>query len=281
MVLDDLYPTLSPLYQGFPLAVVTLFGLILGSFLGMCVYRLPRKQFFHHHRSFCPHCETVIPWYYNIPLLSYLWLRGRCHNCEGRISWHYPAAEAAMALACVGLYLRWPFFAFDERGLVFDGSLAVLFAHLAVFVGAMIICTLTDLQWMMIPNAITYPLILTGPIWAYIHPALSLKSSLLGIALGGGLFYAVGVLYQLIRKRVGLGLGDVKLIAAIGAYLGVEALTPTLLLGSIAALLAIAAMAMAGRFRWDRPIPYGPFLALGAVIHIFIDFRRLIFLTLG
>lgn len=256
--------------------VTAIFGLVAGSFLGMCVYRIPHKQFFAHHRSFCPSCDTVIPWYHNIPLLSYLWLRGRCHACGVRISWHYPAAEAAMAAICVALYLRFPFFYLDHGILAFDGPLALVFFHLAVFCGAMIICTLTDMQWMMIPNAITYPLILSGPIWAYFHPILTLQSSILGIAVGGGLFYLIGVLYQLIRKRVGLGLGDVKLLAAIGAYLGVEALTPTILVSCIGALLGIGCLAVIGRFHWSKPIPYGPFLALGAVFQIFFDLRLLL-----
>lgn len=272
----DLYPILVTRYQGFPLLMVLLFGLAIGSFLGMCVYRLPRKQFFSHHRSFCPQCETVIPWYHNIPLLSYLLLRGRCHACHASISWHYPVAEAAMAAAALALYWRWPFIISDNSLLLYDSQQAIIYAHLAVFCGAMIICTLTDLQWMMIPNAVTYPLIVSGPIWAYFHPALSLQSSLLGIAVGGGLFYALGVLYQLIRKRVGLGLGDVKLLAAIGSYLGAEALTPTILLSSLSALVAIAIMAALGRFHWSRPVPYGPFLALGAVVHIFVDLRGIL-----
>lgn len=273
--MEDLYPILSARYQGFPLLVVGLFGLIVGSFVGMCVYRIPRRVFFARNRSTCPACDTTIAWYDNIPLLSYLLLRGRCRACGAAISWHYPVAEAVTAGLAVALYLKFPFFSYHHGALEFNGPLTLVFGHLFVFCAAMVICTLTDIKWMMIPNAVTYPLIISGPIVAYFHPILTLQSSILGIIIGGGLFYLVGVLYQLVRKRVGLGFGDVKLLAAIGAMLGVEALTPTVLISCLGAFVAIAVLAALGRFRWHKPIPYGPFLALGAVGQLFVDIRLL------
>lgn len=274
--MEDLYPILTARYQGFPLLITCLFGLIVGSFLGASIYRIPHKVFFGRQRSFCPACEQTIAWYDNIPLLSFLWLRGRCRACGTAISWHYPAAEAMTALIAVALYLKFPFFSYHDGDLAFDGLLSLVYAHLFVFSAAMVICTFTDIRWMMIPNAVTYPLIISGPIWAYFHPILTLQSSILGIIIGGGLFYLVGVLYQLVRGRVGLGFGDVKLLAAIGGMLGVEALTPTILISCVGAFVAIAVLALMGRFRWHKPIPYGPFLALGAIGQIFFDIRLLL-----
>jgi leader peptidase (prepilin peptidase)/N-methyltransferase len=237
--------------------LAVLFGLVIGSFLNVVISRLPEQEPFWASRSRCPHCRHILPWEDLIPLLSYLWLRGRCRFCDHPISWRYPAVELATGLLALGLWLR------------FSGS-GLLWVY-GPFTAALVVLTVLDLQYFWLPNLITLPGIGLGLAAALIVPQLNFLSALSGALLGAALFQGVRWVYARVTggERQGMGLGDVKLMAFIGAVLGVEAL-PWVLLSS-AALGSLVGLVVAWRTGQGRltPIPYGPFLVVGALLSLF------------
>jgi leader peptidase (prepilin peptidase) / N-methyltransferase len=241
---------MAPILAGF-------LGLAIGSFLNVVISRLPQEEPFWVGRSRCPHCHKTLAWHDLVPLFSYIRLRGRCRFCGGPISWRYPAVELVSGLLALGLWLRFP------------GS-GLLWVY-APFTAALVVLTVLDLQYFWLPDLITLPGIGLGLGAALILPQLNFWSALLGACLGAAVFQGVRWAYVgLTRgKRQGLGLGDVKLIALIGAVLGVEAL-PWVLFSS-AALGSLVGLVVAWRTGQGRltPIPYGPFLVVGALLFLF------------
>jgi leader peptidase (prepilin peptidase)/N-methyltransferase len=229
-------------------------GAVVGSFLNVCIYRLPRQESLVYPGSHCPSCGSPIRPYDNIPILSYLLLRGRCRVCAGRISPRYPFVEAltaGLALALAGRYGWSP-----ETPIFF------------VLSSALIVITFIDLDHQIIPNSITYPGIPLGVAASFFLPEVSLKDSLLGLALGGGILWLVAVLFKWVRNKEGMGFGDVKLLAMIGAFLGWKAVLLTLVLSSfVGAVVGYAALRLSGKDAGE-PIPFGPFLAMGAVVYM-------------
>ncbi|MEN9834271.1 MAG: hypothetical protein RL011_464, partial [Pseudomonadota bacterium] len=140
----------------------------------------------------------------------------------------------------------------------------------AIFCSVLIVCSVIDLRLMIIPDVISLPMIALTPLVVYVHPDLDWISASLGIVLGGGSLYAIAWLYWIVRREVGMGMGDVKLLAAIGGWLGYQAILPTVLYGSVAgALTGLSMMLVTRRLTMRSAIPFGPFLALGAIIHLF------------
>ncbi len=230
------------------------FGSVIGSFLNVCIHRLPRGESLVFPGSHCPLCGARIRWYDNVPLLSYLILRGRCRDCRGRISPRYPLVEAISAALCLWLVIR-------------HGASVTTAVYYAL-VCALVVVAFIDLDHQIIPDLITYPGIPLGVAASFVLPDLTLKDSLLGVLVGGGILLAVAVLFQWIRKKEGMGMGDVKLLAMIGAFLGWKAVVLTLLLSSfVGAVVGYAALRLSGR-GVGQPIPYGPFLVLGALTHL-------------
>jgi len=225
------------------------FGSTIGSFLNVCIYRLPRRLSIVRPRSACPHCQRELAWYENLPIVSYLVLRGRCRSCRGAISARYPIVEALTAAMFAGAtWYYGPSLLLVSR-LVFGCALIVLFA--------------IDLEHYILPNVITVPGIVVGFAFSlFTEPGW--VDSLIGIAVGGGALWAIFEAYRLIRHEDGLGFGDVKMLAMIGAFIGwrltLMALTAASFIGSLLGL----ALILSGRGNMKSALPFGTFLAVGA-----------------
>ena len=252
------------------LAFFIILGLILGSFLNVCIYRIPRGIFWQSTRSVCPHCQKVIPFYHNIPVLSYLVLLGKSSCCQKKILLQYPIVELLVAMVFIVLIEKFPFVKISSEGLLlFHGFDFYYFLHAALFLMVMIVCAVIDFNHMIIPDKISLPMILLSPLAAWLHPALSFKSSVLGVLLGGGVIYFVAWGYFLLRRREGIGMGDAKLLAAIGGWLGYEAVFPTLFLGSVSgSIIGVSCLLVTRKFSLKAEIPFGPFLVLGASFYL-------------
>jgi leader peptidase (prepilin peptidase) / N-methyltransferase len=230
---------------------IGLFGAIIGSFLNVCIHRLPRQQSVAWPPSACPHCGHMLAWYENIPVLSYLALRARCRSCRMPISVRYPLIEAfTSAMFVLGLWHYGPGLLLVQR-LILGCMLIVLFA--------------IDLEHQLLPNVITLPAIVIGFIFSfYTEPGW--EASLIGIAIGGGILFAVAEAYFRIRKEEGLGMGDVKMLAMIGAFLGWKLTLVTLMMASFSGTIVGLALIVTGRGSMKFALPFGTFLAFGAAI---------------
>jgi leader peptidase (prepilin peptidase)/N-methyltransferase len=232
-----------------------IFGAIIGSFLNVCIYRLPKGESIIFPGSHCPHCQRSIPFYDNIPLVSYLLLRGKCRYCKSPISLQYPLVEGVTAFSSFLLFSR------------FWISWSYFFYFL--FIASLIVITVIDLYHQIIPDVISLPGIAVGLVASFILPQLTFLNSLIGVLLGGGSLFLVATFYQWLFKREGLGGGDVKLLAMIGAFLGWRAVILTILLGSlIGSIIGIIMMMVKGK-DLKYAIPFGPFLSLGAAVSLF------------
>lgn len=234
---------------------VFVFGALVGSFLNVCIHRIPGGESIAFPASHCPHCKTAIKPYDNIPIVSYLVLRGRCRSCAAGIAIRYPLVEMLGGIAAVG--------ALCAFGLSAEALL--IFAFLA----ALIVITFIDLDHQIIPDAISLPGIFVGFAAALLFGTPSWSDSLIGILLGGGLLWAVAEGYARLTGREGMGGGDIKLLAMIGAFLGWRAIPVTVLVGSLlGSVIGLSLMALRGRDT-RMAIPFGPFLAVGAVVALF------------
>lgn len=231
-------------------------GLLMGSFGNVCIFRLPLKRSVVIPRSHCPKCNAFIAWYDNIPILSFIILKFKCRHCKKRIGLIYPLIESISAILAVASFV------------VFGWNLEALLYF--IFLWGLLIIIVIDIRHMIIPNAITFPGIILGLLGAAtkILP-LPFWQSVAGLALGGGLLWVVGYFYFAISKRMGLGGGDIKLMAVVGAFLGVELTILTLfissLLGSIAGLYLIFFRKKSTKYA----IPFGPYIAIGGAIALF------------
>jgi len=232
-----------------------IFGAMVGSFLNVCIFRLPNEESIIWPGSHCPHCEKPIRFYDNIPLISFLVLKGKCRDCRAPISLQYPFVEGITALSSLFLVIK------------FGPSLSYLVYF--TFVSALIVITVIDLYHQIIPDVISLPGIGVGLLVSLIIPQITFSNSLIGVLLGGGSLFLVATLYQWLFKREGMGGGDVKLLAMIGAFLGWKAVLLTILLSSlIGSVTGILMMVVKGK-DFKYAIPFGPFLSLGAVISLF------------
>jgi leader peptidase (prepilin peptidase)/N-methyltransferase len=237
------------------ITAIGVFGALIGSFLNVCIHRLPRGESLVRPGSRCPGCRAPVRPYDNIPIVSYLLLGGRCRSCRSHISIRYPAVEA---LNAAGYILIWYRFGATPDAVVFGA-----------FYTAQLVVTFIDWDHQIIPNRITYPGIAIGLISAATVLAGSFVDALLGAILGGGLLYGVAVGSEKILKKEGMGLGDVKLLAMIGAFLGWRAVLVTIFVGALAgSIIGLTLMALRVKQRGE-PIPFGPFLALGACAALF------------
>jgi leader peptidase (prepilin peptidase)/N-methyltransferase len=252
--------------------IVFIFGSIVGSFLNVCIYRMPQGKSVVWPGSHCPNCEKKIPWYDNIPFLSYLLLRGRCRFCKKQISIRYLLVELLTALAFVLLFNRY--------GLTYD-----FFVYI-VFVSSLIIATFVDIKHRIIPDEVSVGGIILGFLLTAIkgfnlgpvsYDMRPIFNSFLGIILGGGIIYLTGVLFDLVYFKLlkkppiqgeteSMGGGDVKLLAMIGAFLGWKIAILTFFLAPFfGAIIGIINVVV----KKDHTIPYGPFLSLAAFLSLF------------
>lgn len=246
-----------------------IFGLLIGSFLNVCIYRLPLDLSVVRPRSFCPSCERMIAWYDNVPVLSYLILRARCRHCRAPISWRYPLVELMTGALFFGALLR------------FGPNVAA--AKACVFGAALIALIFTDLEERILPDEFTLGGVLAGLVFAAFVPVhgpfgfflfneyparwLSMADSAFAAAFSSGLLWAIGFLYQKLRHKEGLGLGDVKLVAMIGAFLGLEGVLLTLMLGALAgSVTGILYVWLTRKDAATYQLPFGSFLSAAALL---------------
>ncbi|ABC78219.1 prepilin peptidase [Syntrophus aciditrophicus] len=231
-------------------------GAVVGSFLNVCIWRIPEGLSIVKPASHCPDCGHPIRFYDNIPLISYLILRGRCRACGGRISLRYPFVEGLTAL--MALFLFWKF------------GLTLKFLAAFIFVSALILITFIDIDYQIIPDVISLPGIPICFLMAVFIMDLSFMDALLGLLIGGGSLYLVAVLYELATKREGMGGGDIKLLALMGAFLGWKSLLFILLVSSLVGAVVGISIMLARGGDMKYAVPFGPFLSLAAVAYLFV-----------
>jgi leader peptidase (prepilin peptidase)/N-methyltransferase len=235
-----------------------LFGLAVGSFLNVCIYRIPLKKSIIHPPSSCPQCGERIRFYDNIPLLSYAVLLGKCRHCRNPIPFHYPLVEAITGLLSAALFIR--FHLSPEYFLFF------------LFSAALVAIAFIDLHHKIIPDTLSIPVLIIGFAATFSkYGLIPWTESLVGIIGGGGFFYVVATAFEKIRGRQGMGGGDVKMLAMIGAWAGWRALPLIILLSSFAGILIGGGSLILARKGMRTRIPYGPFLALGALVWLFFN----------
>jgi leader peptidase (prepilin peptidase)/N-methyltransferase len=226
-------------------------GLAVGSFLNVCIHRLPRQESLAWPASRCPKCSSPLGWYDNIPLLSYVVLGGRCRRCGARIPVMYPLVELVTGVVCVAAYFLF-------------GPSPLLGARL-LFACSMIVLFVIDLQHRILPNIITVPGIVVGFLFSLFLPP-GWISSLIGIIAGGGVLLLMAEMYYRLRKEEGLGMGDVKMLAMIGAFLGWKLMLVTLVLSSFLGSFIGIAMIVLKKGDMKYALPFGTFLAIGAIV---------------
>lgn len=230
-------------------------GAVIGSFLNVCIFRIPEKKSIAFPPSHCPNCGAGIKFYDNIPLLSYLILRGKCRNCEASISYRYPLIELLTALASLMLMIH------------FGPTLSYL-VYL-ILVSSLIVITFIDLDHRIIPDVISLPAIPLGLAASFVLPNLNWIDSLIGIVAGGGMLLLVAVVYEALTGQEGMGGGDIKLLAMLGAFLGWRGVLFTIMASSIlGTVIGGGLMVLGGKGR-KFAISFGPFLSLGAIIYLF------------
>ena len=232
-----------------------LLGLVVGSYLNVVIHRLPRRISTVLPRSRCPHCDALIRARDNVPLVSYLLLGGRCRHCRAPIHWRYPLVEATTALLFVG--------SMERFGLTV-GALAG-----AIFCALLVALATIDLEHYLLPDRLTLPGIVLGLALQPWIPGVTLLEAVIGAVAGAGVLIAAYGGWWLVRKEEGLGLGDVKMLAMIGAFLGWKGMLVALFVGALSgAAVGLALVATSGRDMKAR-LPFGTFLALGAVVALF------------
>ena len=265
------------LYVVFYLGSLAVFGLIFGSFGNVLIWRVPRHESIVSPPSHCPRCGHPVRWYDNLPIVSWLVLRGRCRDCGEPIPWRYPAVEAASAVLWVLAGARW--------GLSLTTPFAIAFLYL------LLVLSVVDMDTRRLPTVLVAVLGAVGivgavlgqvtgrPVTPLVGVAASgwssspMAAAALGFVAGGGLAWGLGALYRLVRKRTGLGAGDIRLLGALGLFLGpyvVLAFLIANLLGLVGGLIQMAWVRGSAEDRASLSIPFGPFLACGAVLSVFV-----------
>lgn len=240
--------------------IVFLFGACWGSFLNVCIYRIPAELSVIKPRSRCPKCMTNLAWKDNIPIFGWLLLRGKCRYCKVPISARYPAVELLTAILFVLVWLRFPY--------------DVLLLPYWLMVFGLLLGTFVDIDEMWLPDRCTIGGMIVGPIFSFLIPSMhgveghvdGLIKSLIGMAFGFGLFWAISGLGRLILKKDAMGFGDVKLMGALGAFLGLESVIFITFVSSlVGAVIGVALIAL-GKRELQSKIPFGPYIALAAMI---------------
>lgn len=245
--------------------VITLIGACLGSFANVIIYRLPLGLSIIKPGSHCTSCKKPVKWFQNIPVVSCLVLRAKCANCKTYFGWRHLLVEVIMA----GLFwLVYSKFGFSPTGI-----------EAYIFVFGLVTITFIDIDHRIIPDVFSLSGIVIGLIGAFLNPDRNFLNAVYGVLIGGGFFWAVSYVYYLVRKEIGLGGGDIKLLAWIGAVLGAQSILPTILLSSVVGTIFGVAVMIKEKGNLKTSIAYGPFLSLAALIFLFWgdEFTRLFY----
>ncbi len=232
-----------------------IFGAVVGSFLNVCICRMPKDESVVSPPSHCPRCDYHIRWYDNIPLLSYLSLRGKCRGCGTHISLQYPLVELLNGLLTLALFLK------------FGPTLT--FLALFLFCSGLVVITFIDLEHQIIPDEISLSGIVIGFIFSFFLPEQTWLNSLLGIVLGGGSLLLVAYSYQWLTGKEGMGGGDIKLLAMMGAFLGWKSVLFIVFASSLIGSVFGITMMLVQKKDSKLAIPFGPYLAFAAVLYVF------------
>lgn len=236
------------------LTLIIILGLMIGSFLNVCIYRIPLERTIVKGRSYCPSCGNLIPWYLNIPLLSYFILRGRCKTCGEPISPLYPMVEILNALLTLSAFLSYGF--------------SVISILVSAFFSILIVISFIDMKHQIIPDGLVISILVLGILHAFYQIFIygePWSTFAIGIFAASLPLFLLGLIFP-----DSLGGGDVKLMAAAGLLLGWKLILLALFLGNFVALFYVIALFILGKFNRSTPIPFGPFLSMGMVFSLFI-----------
>lgn len=234
---------------------VGLLGLAVGSFLNVLIYRLPRNKKIVFERSACPKCGKPIPFYHNIPLLSFIILGGKCRDCKARISLRYPLVEFLNAAAYIYF-------------LYMDGITAAWLAH-AYLASSLIVIIFIDLEFQIIPDKITLPGMVLGLIASLFVSPPGIVNAAIGFVVGGGALLALAYLGEWLFKKEAMGGGDIKMAAMLGAFVGWQKVLLIFVGGAVIGMVvSIIWMLVSKKVRSERIIPFGPFLAMASFVVI-------------
>ncbi|MCC6137719.1 MAG: prepilin peptidase [Bdellovibrionaceae bacterium] len=247
--------------ESFIYACYFLFGLIFGSFANVLVLRIPAEKSIVPS-SKCPQCSKAIAWFDNIPVLSWLALKGKCRNCKKSISFRYPLIELICGFLFMLVYYKFGFSYFGFEFLIF-----AYFAYVA---------SIIDLEHMILPDIFTIGGCAVGLLGAFLNPERSFYDAILGLLLGGGFLYLVAYFGYLVYKKEVMGGGDIKLLAWIGSVLGVHAIFPTIVIAGLVPGFVGVIIMIIQRKRLTAAIPFGPFLVFGAIACVFIDYPTIV-----
>ncbi len=232
------------------------FGAAMGSFANVLIHRLPMGLSIVSPGSRCPSCSARIRWFDNIPIVSYFILGGRCRACKTVISPRYPLVEALSGFLFAAMLFRF--------------GIQPATAALALFAWALLVITFIDLDHRIIPDIISLPGTILGLAFSFVPGFPRPMDSAIGVAIGAGFLFLILYAYEKIMGEEGMGLGDVKLLAMIGAFLGWQALPVTVLVSSLTgSIVGVGYALIKGESVRKFPVPFGPFLALGAIVHLF------------
>jgi len=232
-----------------------IFGAAIGSFLNVCIFRLPEKKSIVKPLSQCPFCRHPIRFYDNIPLVSFFILKGRCRDCGSKISWRYPLVEFITAMFALLLFAK---FWLTPDFIVFF-----------IFTAVLIVITFIDLDHQIIPDVLTLPGIPVFFLAAVFVVRIPWLEALIGLLVGGGVLFAVAAVYELVTKREGMGGGDIKLLAMIGGFLGWKSLIFILLFSSLLGAVVGILIMIIKKQDMKYAVPFGPFLSAAAVAYLF------------
>lgn len=234
---------------------VFLFGAIVGSFLNVCIYRIPAGVSVVSPRSRCPKCETTIHWYHNVPILSWLLLKGKCAYCSEPVPARYALVEALTGFLFALFFFR---FAFHSVTPV-----------VWLLVSLLVVITFIDIDHQIIPDVISLPGIPLGFLCSFALPWVSWQGAIAGILVGGGSLMTIALGYELLTRKEGMGFGDVKFLAMLGAFLGWTSVFPIIFIASVLGTIVGVPLMMVKKSDAQLAVPFGPFLAAGALIFLF------------
>lgn len=239
-----------------PILIVTfIIGACIGSFLNVCIFRIPESKSIVTPGSACPGCNTFLKFYDNIPILSYLFLLGKCRTCSAPISIRYPMVELLTGLLAFAAVIKF--------------GVSIDFSIYFIFICALVVITFIDLDHQIIPDIISLPGIPIGLLSSLFLASLYFKDALIGALIGGGSLFLVAWGYQLITGKEGMGGGDIKLLAMIGAFIGWQGVFFTIFVASASGSIIGAVLMLFAQKDLKFAVPFGPFLSLGAIAYIF------------
>jgi leader peptidase (prepilin peptidase) / N-methyltransferase len=235
--------------------IIFVFGACIGSFLNVCIYRIPDSRSIIKPGSTCPQCHSSIRFYDNIPIFSYFWLMGKCRYCGAKISSRYPIIEFLTGMVACACFIKF--------GLSIEA--AVYFCFIAV----LLVISFIDIDHQIVPDTISLPSIPIGLVASLILPSIHFLEAVIGMLIGGGILYLIAWSYQIITGKEGMGGGDIKLLAMIGAFIGWKGVLVDIFIASASGALVGVFLMLVAHKNMKYAVPFGPFLSMGAIVYIF------------